>query len=104
MIRKALWVACITISTMNRRERWQAVLELEVARWSAKSYEELHSRLSEGQVYEVEFDSLQHQVEVELLENKPDYLHVSISVDDGTLPASLRPATTGFIRRRAPLP
>jgi hypothetical protein len=50
----------------------------------------------------VEFDSRMHQVEVELLENQPDYLHVLISVDDGALPASLRPAAGSFIRRRAP--
>ena len=87
---------------MNRRERWQAVLDAETKRWSDKSYEELLSTLSEIQVYEVEFDSRMHQVEVELLENQPDYLHVLISVDDGALPASLRPAAASFIRRRAP--
>jgi hypothetical protein len=87
---------------MNRRERWQAVLDAEIKRWSDKSYEELVSTLSEIQVYEVEFDSQTHQVEVELLENRSDYLHVSICVDDGALPASLRPATGSFIRRSAP--
>jgi hypothetical protein len=85
---------------MNRRERWKAVLDAEIERWSDKSYEELLSVLSEVQVYEVEFDSRPHQVEVELLENRPDYLHVSISVDDGALPASIRPATASFIRRK----
>ena len=87
---------------MNRRERWQAVLDAEIKRWSDKSYEELLSTLSEIQVYEVEFDSHTHQVEVELLEKRPEYLHVSISVDDGTLPASIRPATGSFIRRSTP--
>jgi len=85
---------------MNRRERWQAVLDAEIERWSARSYEELLAKLSEVQVYEVEFDSKHYQVEVELLENRPDYLHVSISVDDGALPASIRPAMGSFIRRR----
>jgi len=85
---------------MNRRERWQAVLDAEIKRWSAKSWEELLSKLSEVHVYEVELDFQQHQVEVELLERTPDYLHVSISVDDGSLPASLRPTTGSFIRRR----
>ena len=85
---------------MNRRDRWQAVLDTEIKRWSEKSYEKLGLELSELQVYEVEFDSERHQVEVELLENTPDYVHVSISVDDGSLPASLRPATGSFIRSR----
>ena len=53
---------------MNRRERWHAVLDAEIKRWSEKSYEELRSTLSELLVYEVEFDSKQHQVEVEFLE------------------------------------
>jgi len=83
---------------MNRRERWHAVLDAEIKRWSEKSYEELRSQLSELVVYEVEFDSKQHQIEVELLESTPDYLHVLISVDDGTL-ASLRPMTGSFIRQ-----
>jgi len=82
---------------MNRRERWRAVLDAEIKRWSEKSDEELRSKLSELRVYEVEFDSKQHQVEVELLESTPDYLHVSISVDDGTV-ASLLPITGSFIR------
>ena len=82
---------------MNRRERWRAVLDAEIKRWSEKSDEELRSKLSELRVYEVEFESKQHQVEVELLESTPDYLHVSISVDDGTV-ASLLPITGSFIR------
>ena len=83
---------------MNRRERWQAVLDAEIKRWSEKSCEQLRLELLELQVYEVEFDSKRHQVEVELIESTPDYLHVSISVDDGSLPASLRPTTGGFHR------
>ena len=84
---------------MKRRECWQAVLDAEVAKWSAKSYDQLRAQLAELKVYEVEFDSVVHQVEVELLRNAGDYLQVLISVDDGTLPASLRPATAAFICR-----
>jgi hypothetical protein len=85
---------------VKRRERWQAVLDAEIKRWSGKSYEELRTASPESLVYEVEFDCEQHQVEVEILEDTPDYLQVSISVDDGTLPASLRPTTDTFIRRK----
>ena len=49
---------------MNRRERWQKVLDAEMKRWSEKSYEELRTVLSESLVYQVEFDSEQHQVEI----------------------------------------
>ncbi|PYS07100.1 MAG: hypothetical protein DMG17_31250 [Acidobacteria bacterium] len=65
---------------MNRRKRWQKVLDAEMKR---------------------EFDSEQHQVEIEVLEDTPVYLHVSISVDDGTLPASIRPTTGTFIRHKS---
>ena len=50
-------------------------------------------------VYEIEFESIKHQVEVELLENTNEYVHVVISVDDGTLPASLSPVSCSFVQR-----
>jgi hypothetical protein len=50
------------------------------------------------QAYEIEFDSKKYQVEVELLENTEQYLHVMVAVDDGSLPASIRPLTHTFIR------
>ncbi len=77
------------------------VLDREIARWSAKSYQQLLSELSEGQTeYEVEFESKHYQVEVEVLENAHAYLNVAVSVDDGTLPASIVPATKNFIHQK----
>jgi hypothetical protein len=52
-------------------------------------------------VYEVVAESKQYQVEVELLENTPEYLHVIIAVDDGSLPASMRPECESFLCRKA---
>jgi hypothetical protein len=86
---------------MSRRIEWQKVLEAEVKRWSAMSCEQLMSDLHELQAYEVEFESQQYQVEVELLENTETYLHVMVSVDDGSLPASISPSTHSFIRQKA---
>src|SRR5438876_930938 len=83
---------------VTRRERWRPVLIAEVKRWSAKSCEQLISELSDGQVYEVEAGSKKLQVEVELLENTENYVHVMVAVDDGTLPASLFPLTERFLR------
>jgi hypothetical protein len=37
---------------------------------------------------------------VELLENTERYLHVMVSVDDGSLPASLWPSTRTFVREK----
>ncbi len=84
---------------MKRRERWHKVLQTEVARWSNKSCDQLRAELKDSKEYEVVFESVIHQVEVELLENTAAYVHVSVAVDDGTLPASICPASTSFIRR-----
>jgi hypothetical protein len=83
---------------MKRREQWRPILDAEVHRWEAKSYNQLASDLAEEQAYEVEFEGKPYQVEVSLLENTDKYLHVVISVDDGSLPASFRPLSAGFIR------
>ncbi len=62
------------------------------------SCEQLISELTDGQAYEIEFESKKYQVEVELLENTEKYVHVMVAVDDGSLPASIFPLTSGFIR------
>ncbi len=82
---------------MSRREQWRKVLDAEVKRWSAMSFEHLVSRLRDLQAYEVEVDSKKYQVEVELLENTGTFLHVMVAVDDGSLPASISPLTQTFI-------
>jgi hypothetical protein len=85
---------------MSRQKKWRKVLDSEVKRWSAIPCEQLVSELHEVQGYEVEFESKQYQVEVELLENTERYLHVMVAVDDGTLPASISPLTHSFICQR----
>jgi hypothetical protein len=82
---------------MSRRKEWQKVLDSEVKRWSAMPCKQLVSELHEVQGSEVEFESKQYQVEVELLENTEKYLHVTVAVDDGSLPASISPLTHSFI-------
>jgi hypothetical protein len=61
--------------------------------------EVLRADLKDGAEYEVQFDSVTHQVEVEILEDTAAYVHVSIAVDDGSLPASIFPASDSFIQR-----
>ena len=87
---------------MARREEWHKILDAEVQRWSSMSWRELESALSEGQVYEVEVDSKRYQVEVELLKNTEEYLHIYVGVDDGTLPASMFPVSSTFICPKSP--
>ena len=69
-------------------------------RWSALSYDQLISRLSTIEVYEVEHDFKKYQVEIEILEKREDYVHVAVSVDDGSLPFSICPATESFIKKK----
>jgi hypothetical protein len=85
---------------MTRRDEWQKVLDSEVNRWSAMSCDQLVSELHELQAYEVEFDSKKYQVEVELLENTEQYVHIVVAVDDGSLPASISPLCHNIIRQK----
>ena len=82
---------------MSRRDEWRQPLDSEVKRWSALTYDELRTSLRDSQAYEIEFNSKKYQVEVELLEDTDQYLHVYIAVDDGALPASITPLSHSFI-------
>jgi len=86
---------------MKRREQWQPILDTEVKRWEAKSCDQLIAELPDRQGYEVEFEGKQYQVEVQMLENTDKYVHVGVSVDDGSIPASFRPLSSRFIRQKA---
>jgi hypothetical protein len=85
---------------MNRRQTWRKVLDREVQRWSAMPCDQLLSELGDLKVYEVEHESKNYQVEVEILENTETYVHVLVAVDDGSLPASMRPESQSFICRK----
>jgi hypothetical protein len=82
------------------RKKWREVLDAEVRRWSSISSDELLSKLHDVQAYQVERDSKAYHVEVELLEDTDTYVHVMVGVHDGSLPASILPATTTFIRQK----
>lgn len=64
------------------------------------SCNQLISELADVRAYEVEFESKKYQVEVELLENTDEYVHVMVAVDDGSLPASISPLTHDFVRKK----
>jgi hypothetical protein len=85
---------------MKRRDRWQPVLDAEIKKWSAKSCPELVGELSDTQAYQVEFNGQKYTVEVQLLENTGEYIHVGVDVDDGSVPASFRPLSSSFIRQK----
>jgi hypothetical protein len=85
---------------MGRREEWRVVLDAETERWSGKSCEQLIDELREVQAYTVEAGSKQYQVEVEILEDTKDYVHIALAVDDGSIPWSFHPESRSFIRRK----
>jgi hypothetical protein len=82
---------------VSRKAEWQKVLDAEMKRWSAMSWEQLIAELREVRTYEVEVEAKRYQVEVELLENTDQYVHVMVAVDDGSLPASIFPSTNSFV-------
>lgn len=86
---------------MTRREEWRSVLESEVDRLSVLSYEALMDALPDLECYTVERGSKIYQVEVQLLA-KTDDVRVLVSVDDGSLPASLFPVSAIFVVERHP--
>ncbi|MDA1311895.1 MAG: hypothetical protein O2968_01045 [Acidobacteria bacterium] len=85
---------------MSRREEWRKVLASEMECWSAKSCEQLIAELGELQAYEVEFDSKTYQVEVVLLEDTEEYVHVLVAIDDTSLRGFIRPEGDSFICRK----
>ena len=102
MLRAAMRAGNYATDNMNRRQNWRKVLAREVQRWSALPCDRLLSELPEVKAYEVEHESKTYQVEVEILENTTTYVHVLVGVDDGSLPASIRPETESFLCRKPP--
>ncbi len=59
---------------------WLRVAADEVARWKAKSYADLRAALSDVVAYDREEPGGPYQIEVQLLEDRADYVHVLVSV------------------------
>ena len=59
-------------------------------------WEKLVSELADEQNYEVTIESQRYQVEVQLLENTDGYVHVIVSVDDGSFWAACNPLWESF--------
>jgi hypothetical protein len=89
---------------MKRREEWRPVLDEELKRWSSMPLDRLVDDSREPRIYEVSNGSKNYQVEVEILEDTASYIHLSVSVDDGTLPHSIFPLCETLLRYKAPIP
>jgi hypothetical protein len=86
---------------MDRRTEMQSILDREVACWSEMTAEQLLNELAEERNYPVESGGKTYRVEVQLLEDRADYVHVLVSVDDGRLRYSIKPLCRGFIQKKA---
>ena len=69
--------------------------ERELDEWTRLPFDELKTRLKDVCAYERGEAPNQYQVEVEMLESTPEYVHVSIRVDSGRL-RSFKPFSTSF--------
>lgn len=62
-----------------KREDLRPYLQLEVDKWSAKSYDTLRQELKEGNYTKADKGDEYH-LEVDMLENRDDYVNVCVSV------------------------
>lgn len=69
----------------------------ETAVWEAKSYHELIAELADVVAFQRGNADDFHQFEVMLLEKTGAYVHVSVSIDDGSFLRSFAPLTSDFI-------
>jgi hypothetical protein len=72
-------------------------LKRELEEWSKKPYSTLIAELHDEVVYERGDGANLCQVEVLLLESTPDYVHVSVAVDDGSFKRFISPLSTSFL-------
>jgi hypothetical protein len=78
----------------------QRLLDAEVAALSRRSYARLVDDLPDVLAYERGGGASYHQFEVRMIEHEPDYVHVVVSIDDGSFLRSISPMTRSFIVRR----
>lgn len=79
------------------------VLGRELAAWSALTCQELRERVPGGLSYETGAGAGRVQVELEILEDEPEYVHVCVTVSDLSTPLAKQPVSSSFIvdeRRR----
>jgi hypothetical protein len=88
------------ISHSDGQTSRDAKLDEELDRWSAMPSTELIARLAEVRNYQIESGGLVYQFEVQILENSDEYVHISVTVDDGRLPFSICPLGKSFTKNK----
>ncbi|MFZ0305360.1 MAG: hypothetical protein WAL75_21905 [Terracidiphilus sp.] len=89
---------------MSDRKKSRGVLEGEAALWSKKTPDQIIAELPETKAYQIRVESVEYNVEVELLENTESYIHFAIGVEDGRLPSAIFPVSDSFILKKCDTP
>ena len=84
---------------MNKK-RLEDLLDAETSNWSQKSFANLIKELTDVVAYERGSEADFHQFEVQMIEHEPDYVHVIVSIDDGSFVRFCAPLSRGFIVHR----
>jgi len=83
-----------------QKHQLQGLLDAEVGEWSRKPYSRLLDELSDVAAYQRDGKEGFHQFEVQMVEREPDYVHVIVSIDDGSFSRSMSPLSRSFIVNR----
>ena len=78
----------------------EKLLDAEVDELSRRSHSRLAHELSDVLACERGDGASYHQSEAQMIENEPDYVHIVISIDDGSLLRSIAPISRSFIVHR----
>jgi hypothetical protein len=79
------------------REELLSCLQLEMDKWASESYEALRAKLGNDEYVPCE-PACKYHLEVELLENRDDYVHVGVSVCSEEAGWScIRPLSSSFL-------
>ena len=82
------------------KKRLQDLLDAETSNWSRKSFDNLVEELTDVVAYGRGSEATFHQFEVQMIEHEPDYVHIIVSIDDGSFVRFCAPLTRGFIVHR----
>ncbi len=73
------------------------LLSEEAMAWAERPYEDIVADLTEARKYSRGSGEDAHNFEIKALESTSEYVHVALSVDDGSLVWSLAPLTMSLL-------
>ena len=83
-----------------KKDQLQSLLDTEIYELSRRPYTRLVDELSDVVSYERGSGSDYHQFEVQMIEHELEYVHVVVSIDDGSFKKFISPISRSFIVHR----